>query len=57
VWKIACFFLIMLLAIHMQPEIVGDIPKLFHKFGASFSPRNITEVRKMFTDIRGKLFV
>jgi prolipoprotein diacylglyceryltransferase len=53
-WKIACFFLTMLLGIHSQPETIDDVGKLFDMFDLSFSERNfnVTKVRTMFTDIR-----
>ena len=59
VWKIACFFLTMLMVTFVQDDSDDAVGNLFKMFGESFSQRNITvtEVRTMFTDIRKKFFV
>jgi chitin synthase len=46
-WKIACFFLIMLLATYINYESADSVGNLFSMFGASFSQRDIsvTEVQ------------
>jgi chitin synthase len=59
VWKIVCFFCIMLLATHSQFDSLG-VEDLFNLFSETFSRRSITvtEVRTTFTDIQeNKLFV
>jgi hypothetical protein len=67
VWKIACFFCIMLVVTdsHLGPLGVGNpfnvegnlnFEDLFNFFSAAFSPRiiNVTEVRMTFPDVGGK---
>jgi hypothetical protein len=67
VWKIACFFCIMLVAteFHLGPLGVGSlfnvesnltIEDLFNFFSPTFSQRiiNVTEVRTTFTNVGGK---
>jgi len=67
-WKIACFFCIMLLVTYVQYDVddcdesddaCDAVGNLFYLFDRSFSQRNInvTEVRTMFTDIRQIFFV
>jgi hypothetical protein len=59
VWKIACFFCIMLLATYIQYDDDSNDPvgNLFYLFETSFAPRNInvTEVRVMLTGIQKKI--
>ena len=58
VWKIVCFFLIMLMAVpHIQDDSDDAVGNLFNMFDQSFSQRTVTvtEVRTMFTDIRKKI--
>jgi len=57
VWKIACFFLTMLMVVHhIQEDSEDPVGNLFNMFGESFSQRtiNVTDVRTTFTDIGGK---
>jgi hypothetical protein len=56
VWKIACFFLTMLLVTRIQYND-GTVQNLFTQFDKSFSERDIEvqAVCTMFTDIREKI--
>jgi chitin synthase len=51
VWKIACFFFIMLVVTSIEYDSEDAVANLFDMFEATYSQRNIniTEVRKMFT--------
>jgi prolipoprotein diacylglyceryltransferase len=54
IWKIACFFFTMLVVTYIQYDSDNAVGNLFDLFEATYSQRtiNVTEVRKMFTDIR-----
>jgi len=57
VWKIACFFLTMLMVVtHIQYDSEDPVGNLFNLFGTSFTQGtvNVTVVCTMFTNIRNK---